>query len=128
MQRGQCLSIHLLVSGLPRLQSQLCLIQIEAKDWDGYMDSLTDSIFFPHTPRWNKKKVFVSNNVPKDTEPLQNGEGKTYFFKKGGSGVSVKQPTCLHDFKALCKAKCYIYRQRYLRNQRTWPPQTQPIS
>lgn len=95
------------------------------------MDTWTASqiaFFSPHTPRWNKKKrVFVSNNVPKDTEPLQNGEGKTYFFKKGGSGVSVKQPTCLHDFKALCKAKCYIYRQSYLRNQRTWPPQTQPI-
>lgn len=95
------------------------------------MDTWTASqiaFFFSTLLARIKKKVFVSNNVPKDTEPLENGEGKAYFFKKGGSGVSVKQPTCLHDFKALCKAKCYIYRQSYLRNQRTWPPQTQPIS
>lgn len=86
MQRGQCLSIHLLVSGLPRLQSQLCLIQIEAKDWDGYMDSLTDSIFFPTLLAGIKKKSLSAIMFQKTLNLYKTEKEKRISSKKGVQG------------------------------------------
>lgn len=47
---------------------------------------------------------------------------------KWGFGSFGKATTVFTWCKALHKAKCYIYSQGYLRNQRTRPSQTQPIS
>lgn len=126
-QRGHSLSTHLLVSGLSRPQEHFSLIKTEARQCDGCMGSFDDS---QQVPPPAPKTLWACNKYPPPhvSEPLvKTVEKRIEHFSKCLE-VSVKQPPCLHGSKALHKAKCYIYSQGYLRNQRTWPPQTQPIS
>lgn len=69
-QRGQCPSTHLLVSGLSRPQRQFCLIQTEAKQWDGCMDTFYDRQQFPPQPL-KKKKTWSAINASKVSGPLK---------------------------------------------------------